>query len=132
MNDKPYRIHVVVDPNYGESIRNLPIDEPVWIVESQDNKLVIQNLLDEHRATKGHVDITSFKFDADATPEDWLVSELSAIDLHYGEFSHDPPYSVLNIIGIKWSDRIQKGLNKLGFNLHKLTQEGFVAMKNID
>ncbi len=125
MNDKPYRVYVVVDPNYGESIRNLPIDEPAWIVDSQDNKLVIQNLWDEHRATKGHVDITSFKFDGDATPEDWLVSELSVIDLHYGEFSHDPLYSVLNVIGIKWSDRIQKELNKLGFNLHKLTQVRF-------
>jgi len=132
MNDKPYRVHVVVDPNFGESIHNLPIDEPGWVVDSQDNRLVIQSLWNEHKATNHHGGITLFKFDGDDTPEDWFVSELSTIDLHHGEFSHDPQYSVLNVIGITWSHRVQKELNKFGFKLQKLTQEGFIAMRKVD
>ena len=122
----------MVDPNYGESIRNLPIDEPAWVVDSQADQLVIQSLWDEHRATTHHIGITSFKFDGDATTEDRFVSELSAIDLHHGKFFHDPPYPVLNVIGIKWSHRVQKELNKFGFKLHELTQEGFIAMREVD
>jgi len=131
MNDKPYRVHVVVNPHYGESIHSLPVEEPAWVVDSQDNHTVIQALWDERRITDHLVGITSFKFDDQATPEDWLVSILATIDLHHGEFSHDPPYSVLNVIGVKWSDRIQKELNEFGFNQYKPTPEGFVAIREV-
>ena len=55
---------------------------------------------------------TTFKVDPQGHPEDWLVSELETIDLHHGEMSHDPPYSVLNVIGVSWSLRIQEALGK--------------------
>lgn len=129
MNDKLYRVHVVVDPHYGELIRGLPVEEPAWVVGSQDNQAVIQALWAERKMTDHHGGITSFKFDGEGSPEDWLISELSTIDLHHGEFSHDPPYSVLNVIGIKCSDRIKNALNEFGFNQYEPTPEGFIATR---
>lgn len=129
MNDKPYRVHVVVNPHYGESIPGLPVEEPAWVVDSQDNHPVIQALWDERKRTDHLTGITSFKFDGEASPEDWLVSILASIDLHHGKFSHDPPYSILNVIGVKCSDRIQKELNEFGFNQYKPTPEGFIATR---
>ena len=38
MNDKPYRVHVVVDPHYGELIRGLPVEEPAWVGEFEPAK----------------------------------------------------------------------------------------------
>jgi hypothetical protein len=76
MSDAPYRVHVVVDPHYGERIRNLPIGEPAWIVDSPDNHPVIQALWQERRSLDESRGVTSFKYDPDATPESWLISIL--------------------------------------------------------
>lgn len=80
----------------------------------------------------GFTGITSFKFNPHGTPEDWLVSHLSIIDLHHGELSHDPPYSILNVIGVEWSYRIQEELGQFGFDRHETTAEGFVATRELD
>jgi len=101
------------------------------VVDSQDNQPVIRALWDERKTTDYFVCITSFKFDSETTPEDWLISELATIDLHHGEFSHDPPYSILNVIGVKCSDRIQMELDELGFNQYKPTPEGFIAIREV-
>ncbi|MDY0357593.1 MAG: hypothetical protein RBR19_17055 [Sedimentisphaerales bacterium] len=123
MSENLYRVHVVVDPEYGERLRELPVDEPVWVVASEVNRLVVQALWRER------ADVTSFRFTPQAAPEDRLVSILSTVDLHHGEFSHDPPYSVLNIIGVEWSPAIQDEFDSFGLNRFEATAEGFVAMR---
>jgi hypothetical protein len=129
MNEKPYRIHVIVDASSGERIRDLPIEEPRWVVESADNLPIVQALWRERKTTNHLEGITSFKVDSKATPEDWLVSELSSIELHHGEFSHNPPWSVLNVIGVRWSERISSELGQFGFTEHVDTAIGFEAKR---
>jgi len=131
MENKPYRVHVVVDPAYGERIRVLPTDEPVWVIDSAGNHSVIRSIWEERDGRKVLGGITSFTFDPAAGPEDWLIAELAVIDLHHGELSHDPPYSVLNVIGAKWSDRIQRELGGLGFDRWETTPEGFTCTRDV-
>lgn len=124
-----YRVHVVIDPVYGERLRELPVDEAVWVVDTEANRPVIERLWKE-RASPGHLEgITSFKHSSQNSPEDWFVEELSSIDLHHGQFSHDPPYSVLNVIGVAYSDTLRKALKKYGFTEYEQTTEGFVTWK---
>lgn len=80
MGEKPYRVHVVVDPSYAERIRALPIDEPVWIVDSVGNHPVIRSLWQEHEGLESVGGITSFAFDPAAGPEDWLIAELAVVN----------------------------------------------------
>jgi len=129
MNEEQYRVHVVVDPEYGERLRDLPVGEPVWVVDSERNHPVIRALWREHEGLDESAGITSFTFNRGGTCEDWLVAELSTIDLHHGEFSHDPPYSVLNVIGVGWSRAIQEELDRFGFGGHEATGDGFVARR---
>ncbi len=124
-----YRIHVVVDPHYGESIRDLPPDETVWIVDSTENQPVIKKLWAEKKSADHLTGITLFKGDPARTPEDWLISELDVIELHHGEFSREPPYTVLNVVGVTWSERIQEQFSKLGFDQHEITKSGFTATR---
>jgi hypothetical protein len=131
MSVTPYRVHVVVDPHYGERIRSLPRGEPAWIVDSPDNHPIIQTMWQERRNLKEPNGITSFRFDPDAQPEDWFVCELGVIDLHQGEDSHDPSYSVLNVIGTAWSERIQEQLDKYGFFEHEASPQGFITRRDL-
>ena len=129
MKKKPYRVHVVVDPSFGDRLRNMPIGEPVWIVATEINVLAY-NAVGKERQPKSYLEgLSSFKADKDGTPEDWLVSEIQTIDLHHGEMSRDPPWSMINVIGVKWSRRIQVELERFGFNRHEDTTEGFTAWR---
>jgi hypothetical protein len=38
MKGKPYTVHVIVDPVFGERLRELPVGEPVWIAETKINR----------------------------------------------------------------------------------------------
>ncbi len=129
MGDVPYRVHVVVDAHYAERIRDLPIGEPAWVMDSSDNHPVIQAIWQERRSLNENTGITSFKYNADATPESWLISILAAINEHH--YYHDPPYSVLNIIGVSWSEVIQEELDRFGFFEHEATTEGFATTRDL-
>jgi hypothetical protein len=132
MSERPYRVHVVVDPHYGERIRDLPAGEPAWVADSPDNHPVIQAMWQERRTLDQFTGITSFKCDPNDKPDDSLISILSAVDLHHGEYSHKPPYSVLNVIGTSWSEAIQEKLDQYGFAAHEDTAGGFIARRDID
>jgi len=120
---------VIVDTAFGNRLREMPIGEPVWIVDSEINGLAY-NSVGKERQPKSHLEgLSSFKVDKDGSPEDWLVSEIQTIDLHHGEMSHDPPWSMINVIGVKWSQRIQEELERFGFNRHENTTEGFTAWR---
>jgi len=129
MNKKPYRVYIVLDPHYGERLRDLPADEPIWVINSEQNHSVIQILWNERRGSS-HLDgITSFKYNPKGNPEDWFITELSTIDMHHDRFSHDPPYTVLEAIGVTWSDKIKKTLKEYGFTNYERTTEGFITWK---
>ena len=131
MKEKPYRVYVVVDPHFGERLRDLPADEPIWVIDSEENHSVIHALWNE-RNQSSHLDgITLFKYDPKGNPEDWFITELATIDLHHGEFSHDPPYTVLKVIGATLANKIEEALEEYGFTKCKQTTEGFIAEREI-
>ena len=80
MNEKPYHVYVVVDPHYGERPRNLPADDPIWVIDSETNHIVIQALWNERQGSSYLHGITSFKYDPKGNPEDWFMNELDTID----------------------------------------------------
>jgi hypothetical protein len=129
MPKKPYRVHVIVDPAFGEQLRGVPPGEPVWIVDTKANRAAYEMVGKERHPESYLVGLSIFKADPKASPEDWLISELPTIDDHHGEWSHDPPWSIIHVIGAKWTERIQKELSALDFEGHQDTPEGFMAMK---
>lgn len=122
------KINIIVDPHFGRSIYNLPIEETIWIVDSDDNHSVIQDVRKKNQLPN----ITSFQFDIKDTPEDLFINQFDMIDLHHGKYSHTPPYTIINVIGVKWSDRIGKELNRYGFINHVTTKDGFISERTIN
>ena len=120
---------MIVDPAFGQRLRDIPVGEPVWIVDTDINRLAYEAVGKERKPESYLIGLSSFKVDPKGSPETWLISELETIDRHHGEESHDPPWSVITVIGTKWTERIQKEFGRFGFRSHADTPEGFVARK---
>jgi len=132
MTPAPAIVHVIVDPDYGERLRDLPGDEAAWVADTSTNHPVIQSI----RATQsvepysGYLTgITSFKVDAGETPEDWLLGVLDPVEVHHNAYSQTPPYTILRVIGTVLTPRIRERLESDDFVKFEDLPEGFVAHK---
>ena len=125
----PHKVRVIVDPAFGERLAGLPASEPAWVIDSPENTPVAHRLWKERSTTSHLAGITTFRPGPSFSAEDELVSQLATVDLHHGEYSASPPYSVLEVIGCSPSERIQTALGEFGFTVQSSTPDGFVAVR---
>ena len=126
---EPYRVFVVVDREYGQRLTGLAETGPVWIVDTPANRVIAQQIwaADPNRS---HLEgVTAFKFLDGKSSEDILINELEQIDLHHGTYSANPPYTVLEIIGLGISDKVKDELAHFGFDQFEPTAHGFRAIR---
>jgi hypothetical protein len=123
-----HRVAIVLDPFYGERAIQLARRRHVWLVRSDANEAVVARLRqDTHGYTlDGGVTI----FDGEQSPEASFFEVLDAVDLHHGEHSHDPPLSVLEVIGLTLSGRVKDTLSDYGFRDTEPRAGGFVARRD--
>jgi hypothetical protein len=118
------KVRVILAPDFGERLRSLPLDGPVWVADTPVNGPIIrQTWRDKFPG------ITSFHVDEKTGPDEWLVSILDAIELHHGECSQSPPYAKLCVSGTALSAKLQAKLEGYGFNAFEVTPDGFIANK---
>ena len=125
-----YKVILIVDPDFGESLAALPPHVPVWIIESELNRPVVERLRHHERAEESHLQgITTFKQEQDLSAEEQAISMLEQVDLHHGEFSADPPYSILEIIGCTATDDLKQELQGYGLVISEFTVQGLIAIR---
>jgi hypothetical protein len=133
MISSPTIVHVIVNPEYGERLRALPTGEAAWVADTPTNTPVMKSIW-ATLSGKPYPDyltgITSFEVPADKTPEDWLLGVLDPVDLHHGQYSQSPPYSILRVIGTALTPRIRERLASYDFVKFEDLPEGFVAHKS--
>ena len=123
------RVFVVLDRDYGERLLELARSGPVWIVDTPQNRAVVQNLWAAN-PNRNHLEgVTTFKAGHDCSSEETLINELDTIDLHHGSYSADLPYTVLEVIGTPISERLKAELSHYGFNKFQPTGEGFRTLR---
>src|SRR5258708_4065967 len=81
MAPSPYKVIVVVDPEFGERLTELPVEVPVWIVDTPINTSVAHRLWQERPQPTHLTGITTFQGDLSASPEAIFIDELDMIDL---------------------------------------------------
>jgi hypothetical protein len=128
----PYKVCIVVERDFGERLAELEPGVPVWIVDTPSNATVARRLRTEGNQESHLSGITTFNDSHSSSPEDLLVSELDTIDLHHGSYSANPPYTVLEVLGVQLSERIRTGLSEYGFNEFHPHAEGFSAIRPAD
>jgi len=129
MNNRPHRVHVVVDPNFGDRLTELPPDDPAWIVDSAHNTPVAHRLRRERPSGPEFGGITTFSGYDSATPEQNLLAELDTIDLHHGHYSASPPYSTLVVVGASPTSELRERLARLGFEIMTTSSTGFISTR---
>jgi hypothetical protein len=125
----PYKVSVVVDPEFGEQLAVLAQGVPVWIVDSPTNKAVAKRLWKERPHDNSLTGITTFDFSASDAPGEIAVSMLDTIELHHGRHSADPAYTVIEVFGATLTENVKIGLSEYGFNKFYPTSTGFRATR---
>lgn len=126
----PYTVGLVLDPQFGEKLVSLNSQIHVWIVDTPANQNIIQQIWAKHSTPSIERGITTFKVLPESSAEERCLGILSSIDLHHGEYSHNPPYSILEVIGLHFKDELKSRFIELGFDRFELTNEGFRAIKS--
>ena len=73
--------------------------------------------------------VTTFAVSMNEDPSLWCIGVLNTIEEHHGQYSHEPPYTILEVIGLSFSQRLRRVFERLGFNSFQDTKEGFRATK---
>jgi hypothetical protein len=124
------RVVVILDPDYGERLREVRPGVAVWIVMSPANEPVVRALRAITDSPEHLTGITGMKIDHDATPEEVLLDELNTIDLHHGPYSSSKPYTALEAIGATLTIDLREALRALGFIEFTENAIGFVARRS--
>ncbi|MDF1839447.1 MAG: hypothetical protein P1V35_16385 [Planctomycetota bacterium] len=123
---RPHRIIACLDPDAGPSLIGLARDCHVWAVRSLPNEMaarVVWSADGSHSLEKG---LTVFEPLPSQRAEEFSAL-LDLIQGHHGEYSHDPPLSVIDVLGAKSEGRIADALSDAGFDLFEPIQGGFRA-----
>jgi hypothetical protein len=104
-------VGVVVDADFGDRLLNLATRMPVWVAATPPNRAAAERV----RATLPDSDVTTFTVDPAGTPDAWCIAELETIELHHGEHSEKPAYSVLETFGGEGTPALIRELCALGF-----------------
>ena len=129
----PASVHVVgvvVDPEYGDRLRALASRMPVWIADSDPNRVAVAALRREGPSGLPHTAIgavTVFDVDQEVSQEAWVLSVLGDIDLHHGEHSHVPPYTALEVFGVEATHDLRVALAEYGLTEIEPRPGGFLA-----
>jgi hypothetical protein len=121
-------VAIVVDPNYAERIIELARECHVWLVRSTSNDAVVAALRQDGEAHSLDEGVTTFN--PGETPQASFLSILSAVEEHHGEYSHDPPLSVIEAIGLEPSAAVREELDSYGFRDVEPSSNGFVARRD--
>jgi len=128
----PYTVALVLDPEFGEPLKHIAESMHVWAVGTPVNRSVADALWNqlpkpyEHNIESG---ITTFDPTLGSGPESWCKAIVDTIDQHHDETSHDPPYTVLLVYGLQFSESLRPCFTELGFTAFEPTGFGFRAFK---
>lgn len=123
-------VAVVLDPAFGERLRELWPGSPVWIVMSPINRPVIEALRSvapDHNHLDG---VTGIPYEEKGLPEERLLAHLWDIDLHHGPCSSSTPYRVLKVFGASPTAAVREVLRELGFERITATGQGFSTVRS--
>jgi hypothetical protein len=92
-----YRVGVVLHEDYKDKLLGLLARMPVWVVDTPGNREAAVKIWACRPGQSYLTGLTTFKITADGTATERCLGQLSAIDLHHGEYSVSPPYSELEV-----------------------------------
>ena len=128
-----HRVAIVVDRNFGERLRELSRHCHVWACKTPDNlHVAVQLWAEKSGGYSFEAGVTIFNVSAEATPEAMCRDILWTVDLHHGEYSHDPPWSEIEVVGAALTPPLRAGLEDYGVEDFEERPDGFLAIRSIE
>jgi hypothetical protein len=124
-----HRVAIVVDPSYAERIVGLARECHTWLVRSALNDPVVAALRQDDSGFSFDSGVTTFN--GAETPQASFLSILGTVEEHHGQHSHDPPLSVVEVIGLEPSAPVREELLSYGFGHIEPSHNGFVAHREM-
>jgi hypothetical protein len=121
---------LVLDPDFGERLRDEWQGQAVWITMSPVNAVTVRSLWAAAPSQDQLTGITGFTHQEGATAEHQLLDQLSNIDLHHGPYSTTLPHTTLAVIGTTLTENVRAALSTLGFVEFEQRPDGFVANRS--
>src|SRR4051794_18532037 len=115
MNTSDYRVAIVADPAFGERLKPLAERMHVWVADTPANRNAAQQIWTHVSAPSIERGATTFRVSPSESTDAWVIDILPAVELHHGEYSHNPPVSTLEIHGAVLSPRLRDALHSIGF-----------------
>jgi hypothetical protein len=129
MGDAPYIVGLVVDPDYGERLMELASEMHVWVADTPTNTPIAQRIWAETTEPGIERGVTTFKIADLQDHEGNAMRELENIELHHGQYSHRPPVSVVEVVGVLITPPLKNAFEELGYTIFSETPEGFRATR---
>lgn len=127
MAERINKVILVLDRNYGAELSSVPGGH-IWLIESPSNREAAASYRARNESTVEN-GVTTFKAADDDSQAEICLNILDTIDLHHGEYSSHPPYSVLEVVGAPLSHSVKVAIEALGFSRFESTINGFRALR---
>jgi hypothetical protein len=127
VSEATYTVGIVVDPAFGDHLGALAQRMPVWVVDTPANRATAEAHWRAHPGASAATGLTTFRVDIEDRPERWCAEVLGTVVEHHGVYSHDPPVTVLLIIGARPGPDLREALAGFGFACLADTPDGFEA-----
>ncbi|MFM0073665.1 hypothetical protein PQQ86_21145 [Paraburkholderia sediminicola] len=128
----PYTIALVVDPDFGSRLIAVSSRIHTWIVATTANAASAEKIWTEQPEPHSYsieCGVTIFHADLDEDRNRWCETMLNAVDEHHNSYSHDPGYTVIEVYGTPFEERLRSAFTELGFSSFEQTAYGFRARK---
>jgi len=124
-----YLVGLVVDPAFGDRLPALAEQMPVWVADTAINRAAAEDVRARHLAAgrPSQDSVSLFRIDPADSPASWAIDVLDAIHLHHGEYSHDPPYTGIVVVGVRAEPELVAALADYGLSQIDPRPGGFVA-----
>jgi len=109
-------ITLILAPNFGERLAEIPADQVIWIVHSEANEEARRKLDTARRAA-----VTIFTAES-ADEEATLEAAMDMIEDHHDEYSEEGPWRDLAMVGVTLTRRVRELLEDYGAS--SVEQEG--------
>jgi hypothetical protein len=122
-----FRAALILDPHYGNKLKNLCVDLPVWVVNSPENDLIINAL--RANCSCQDIQITTFPLKEGESRSHACERIIESLDQHYNEYAMDGGYLELEVIGVTLDEVSMLPFFEVGFTKFSQTDTGFIAYK---
>jgi hypothetical protein len=124
-----HRVAIVVDPNFGDRLIALSRRLHVWVCDTPANRAVASSIWGNDPTYDLESGITTFHFAADSSAAEIVDAVLGDVDLHHGANSHDPPWSVIKVIGCSPTEALTAAFSSFGAEIVSTAPDVFEARR---